>query len=268
MKIFERLSRALREDEPVALATRLDDAHPGAKMIVWEGGFDGHLGSSGLDYAVEAEARARLALGESAIRTFGPDGEPVGVDVRVFIQSFSPKPDMYVFGAIDFSRAMATLGKYLGYRVTVVDARPVFATKQRVPDADEVVVAWPDEFLSGARVSERTALIVLTHDIKFDIPLLQVALKTRAGYIGAMGSRRTHENRVEALRAAGVSEAELARISAPIGLDIGARTPEETALSIGAEIVALRAGRSGGRLRDGSLPVHATPRRTAPLFSS
>jgi xanthine dehydrogenase accessory factor len=151
---------------------------------------------------------------------------------------------------------MARIGKYLGYRVTVVDARPVFATAQRIPDADKVVVAWPDEFLSGARVDDRTAIIVLTHDVKFDLPLLRVALGTAAGYIGAMGSRRTHAARVDGLREAGVSEAALARISAPIGLDIGARTPEETAISIGSEIVALRAGRSGGRLRESSLPVH------------
>jgi xanthine dehydrogenase accessory factor len=268
MTIFERLSRALRADEPVALVTRLDPAHPGAKLIVWEGGVDGNLGSSGLNHAVEAEARARLALGESAVRSFGPEGEPVGVEVRVFIQAFSPKPDMYIFGAIDFSRAMATLGKYLGYRVTVVDARPIFATKQRVPDANEVIVAWPDEFLRSARVSERAALIVLTHDVKFDIPLLLVALRTNAGYIGAMGSRRTHENRVAALREAGACETDLARISATIGLDIGARTPEETALSIGAEIVALRSGRAGGRLRDGKLPVHGAAPQTAPLLSN
>jgi xanthine dehydrogenase accessory factor len=163
---------------------------------------------------------------------------------------------MYVFGAIDFSRAMARIGKYLGYRVTVIDARPVFATKQRIPDADAIVVQWPDEFLQNAPVDERTALIVLTHDVKFDIPILQIALRTKAGYIGAMGSRRTHANRIAALREAGVSEADIARISAPVGLDIGARTPEETAISIVAEIIALRERRAGGRLSEGNLPVH------------
>jgi xanthine dehydrogenase accessory factor len=151
---------------------------------------------------------------------------------------------------------MARIGKYLGYQVTVVDARPVFATKQRLPDADEIVVAWPDEFLSTAPVDKRTALIILTHDVKFDIPVLQMALRTDAGYIGAMGSRRTHANRIEELRRVGITDAELARISAPIGLDIGARTPEETAISIAAEIVALRERRRGGRLSEGTLPVH------------
>jgi xanthine dehydrogenase accessory factor len=254
--IFERLSAALRSDTPVALVTRLDGAHAGAKLLVFADETMGDLGTSGLNVAAAGEARALLAVGETALRSFGEDGEPVGVEVRLFIAAYAPKPNMYVFGAIDFSRAMARIGKYLGYRVTVIDARPIFATKARLPDADEIVVSWPDEFLERAPVDSRTALIILTHDVKFDIPLLQVALRTDAGYIGAMGSRRTHENRVEALRAVGVSESDLARISAPIGLDLGARTPEETAISIAAEIVALREGRRGGRLSEGTLPVH------------
>jgi xanthine dehydrogenase accessory factor len=254
--IFERLAEALHADRPVALVTRLDGAHAGAKLLVFEDEVCGDLGRPLLNAAASREARALLEVGEHALRSFGEDGEPVGVEVRLFIAAYAPKPVMYIFGAIDFSRAMARIGKYLGYRVTVIDARPVFATKQRLPDADEIVVAWPDDFLSKAPVDRRTALIVLTHDVKFDIPLLQVALRTEAGYIGAMGSRRTHANRVEALRQAGVSERDLARISAPIGLDIGARTPEETAISICAEIVALREQRGGGRLSEGSLPVH------------
>jgi xanthine dehydrogenase accessory factor len=254
--IFERLAAALRADAPVALATRLDEVRPGAKLIVDVSGAEGDLGSPGLNFAVEAEARALLAVGENALRTFGCDGEPIGTEARLFIQAFAPKADLYIFGAIDFSRAMARLGKYLGYRVTVIDARPVFATEARIPDADRVVVAWPDEFLASARVEPRTAIVVLTHDTKFDIPLLKVALDTNAGYIGAMGSRRTHAARVELLRAGGVSESDLERICAPVGLDIGARTPEETAISIAAEIVAMRSDRRGGRLRDGSLAVH------------
>lgn len=254
--IFDRLAAALRTDTPVALVTRIDGAQAGAKLLVFADEVLGDLGTPGLNAAAAGEARALLAVGETAMRTFGEDGEPVGVEVRLFIAAYAPKPDMYVFGAIDFSRAMARIGKYLGYRVTVIDARPIFATKQRIPDADEVIVAWPDDFLSKAPVDNRTALIVLTHDVKFDIPLLQVALRTDAGYIGAMGSRRTHANRIEELRRAGISDADLARISAPIGLDIGARTPEETAISIAAEIVAQRERRRGGRLAEGSLPVH------------
>jgi xanthine dehydrogenase accessory factor len=262
--MFDRLAEALRADRPVALVTRLDGAHAGAKLLVFEDASEGDLGAPGLNVAAASEARALLAVGEHALRSFGEQGEPIGVEVRLFIAAYAPKPVMYVFGAIDFSRAMARIGKYLGYHVTVVDARPVFATKQRIPDADEVVVAWPDEFLSRAAVDKRTALIVLTHDIKFDIPLLQVALRTEAGYIGAMGSRRTHANRIEELRRVGTSDADLARISAPIGLDVGARTPEETAISIVAEIVALREGRRGGRLSEGTLPVHNERSPVAP----
>ncbi len=254
--IFERLAHALRTDTPVALVTRLDGAYAGAKLLVLGDEVLGDLGTPGLNAGAAGEARALLAVGENAIRTLGEDGEPVGMEVRLFVAAYAPKPQMYVFGAIDFSRAMARIGKYLGYTVTVIDARPVFATKQRIPDADRIVVQWPDEFLAGAPVDERTALIVLTHDVKFDIPILQIALRSKAGYIGAMGSRRTHANRIAALREAGVSEADIARISAPIGLDVGARTPEETAISIAAEIIALRERRRGGRLSEGTLPVH------------
>jgi xanthine dehydrogenase accessory factor len=258
MTVFERLAQAIRAETPAVLVTRLDDAGIGAKLLVFEDEAFGDLGNAPLTDAATEEARARLFSGEAVVRAFGPEGEPIGVTVRLFIQPFSPKPDMYVFGAVDFSRAMAGIGKYLGYRVTVVDARGIFATKQRIPDADEVIVAWPDEFLSSARVTRRTAIIVLTHDQKFDIPLLDVALRTSAEYIGAMGSRRTHAERIALLRERGVSEASLARISAPIGLDLGARTPEETAISIAAEIIALRSGRSGGRLAASSHPIHAT----------
>jgi xanthine dehydrogenase accessory factor len=262
--MFERFARALAAEEPIASATRIDEAGAGRRLLAGEAEAWGDLGTAGLTYAATGEARALLAAGEKALREFGPDGEPTGVGARLFIEAFAPKPVMYIFGAIDFSRAMASLAKYVGYRVVVVDARPIFATKARVPDADEVVVAWPDEYLAGASVDERTAIVVLTHDPKFDIPLLRVALGTRAGYIGAMGSRRTHANRIAELRAAGLSEAEFARISAPVGLDIGARTPEETAVSIVAEIVALRSQRPGGRLTAGTEPIHAarTPAAT------
>ncbi len=254
--IFDRLAAAIRVDRPAALVTRLDGSAAGAKLVVFADEAFGDLGSPGLTHAATQEARALLAVGETAIRTFGEDGEPVGMDAQLFIQAFAPKPNMYIFGAIDFSRAMARIGKYLGYAVTVIDARPIFATKARIPDADRVVVSWPDEFLGSAPVDERTALIVLTHDVKFDIPLLQVALQTPAGYIGAMGSRRTHAHRIDALRRAGITAAQLARINAPIGLDLGARTPEETAISIAAEIIALREHRRGGRLTENDLPVH------------
>ncbi len=254
---FDRLLGSFRADVPVALATRLDGPEIGEVLAVWKDEQMGSVGTPGLNHAVIEEARALLAQGESEIRTFGSEGEPIGDEVQIFIQSFAPRPNMYIFGAIDFTKAMVRIGKYLGYQVTVVDARPIFATRIRFPEADDVIVEWPDEFLSHAPVDDRTALVILTHDVKFDVPVMEVALKTKAGYIGAMGSRKTQANRFAELRAKGFTEEQLARISAPIGLDIGARTPEETAISIAAEIIAHRSGRSGGRLTNSSNAIHA-----------
>ncbi|MFD4527347.1 XdhC family protein [Streptomyces sp. NPDC058470] len=180
-----------------------------------------------------------------------PDG------TRLFLESFTEPPRLLIFGAIDHAGALARLGTFLGYRVTVCDARPVFATPARFPDAHEVVVDWPHRWLSGTRVDGRTVICVLTHDPKFDIPLLEVALHTDAGYIGAMGSRRTHEDRLRRLREAGVDERALARLRSPIGLDLGGRTPEETAVSIAAEIIALREGGTGRSLTETLAPIHA-----------
>ena len=164
----------------------------------------------------------------------------------MFVESYAPPPRMLVFGAIDFAAAVARIGSFLGYRVTVCDARAVFATARRFPDADEVVVEWPHRYLGrGRQVDERTVICVLTHDPKFDVPLLEVALRTPAWYVGAMGSRRTHDDRLDRLREAGMTEDELARLRSPIGLDLGARTPEETAVSVAAEIVAGRWGGTG-----------------------
>jgi xanthine dehydrogenase accessory factor len=165
---------------------------------------------------------------------------------------------MVIFGAVDFTAALARVAKVLGYHVTVCDARPVFATRARFPMADDVVVAWPDRYLGeiGAALGPRDAVCVLTHDPKFDVPAIVGALRTGVGYLGAMGSRRTSEERDVRLRAAGVDPAALARVMAPIGLDIGARTPEETAVSICAEIIALRTGRVAPSLRDQDGPIH------------
>jgi xanthine dehydrogenase accessory factor len=151
-----------------------------------------------------------------------------------------PRARMYVFGAVDHAAAVARVGGLLGYQVTVCDARPRFLTRERFPEPDELVVAWPHEFLRGAYVDERTAICVLTHDHKFDVPVLQAALASPAGYIGALGGKKTNADREERLRAEGVGDEELARIHAPIGLDIGARTPEEVAVAVAAQIVALR----------------------------
>ena len=193
--------------------------------------------------------------------TYGPDGQRRGAGMEVFVASYAPRPRMLVFGAIDFAAALARQGSFLGYRVTVCDARPVFATRARFPTADEVVVEWPHRYLAAlsdaGEIDGRTVICVLTHDPKFDVPLLEVALRLpEVGYVGAMGSRRTHDDRMERLREAGLTEAELARLSSPIGLDLGARTPEETAVSIAAEIIARRWGGGGRPLTEVEGRIH------------
>ncbi len=255
---------ALATQSPVAVATVVEGPNVGGKLLVTPENHVGTAGNEDLDRAVVEAARGMLEGGRTGMRHYGPRGQRRMEDVAVFIQSFAPPPRMYVFGAIDFASAVARVGKFMGYRVTVCDARPVFATRERFPTADEVVVAWPDEFLKTAEVDARTVICVLTHDPKFDVPVLKAALKTPAGYIGAMGSRRTHNNRTARLKEEGVTEGELARISSPIGLDIGARTPEETAVAIAAEIIALRTGHSGGRLSERSGPIHAPQPDTGP----
>lgn len=264
LNIFvERLQTGLAQavdegmEQLLALAVRLNGPQAGSRLCVFSERASGSLGNAQLDATVTAEARAVIASDRPQIRTYGEAGEPHGA-VQVFLQRVAPAPQMYVFGAIDFTHAMVHAGKFLGFAVTVCDARPAFATPQRFPDADRVAVRWPDDFLRDAPVDERTALIVLTHDEKFDIPLLLAAVQSRAGYIGVMGSRRTHARRVEQLKAAGATDAQLARLSAPIGLDIGARTPQETAISIAAELIALKHGRLGGRLTSGSGPIRGT----------
>jgi len=209
-----------------------------------------------LDQAVDDDARGMLAQGRTGVRRYGPDGERRLDDLSVFVQSFAPPPRLLVFGAIDFAAAVARVGKFLGYRVTVCDARPVFATASRFPDADEVVIEWPHRFMARTATDERTVICVLTHDPKFDVPLLEVALRLPAAYIGAMGSRRTHEDRLARLREVGLDEDQLARLRSPIGLDLGARTPEETAVAIAAELIQLRWGGSGQPLTVTSGRIH------------
>ena len=221
----------------------------------------GSLGSERADSAVVDDVRGLLAAGETELITYGPDGQRRGQGMRVFAASFAPRPRMLVFGAIDFAAAVARLGGFLGYRVTVCDARGVFATRTRFPDAYDVVVDWPHRYLAAeveaGRIDGRTVICVLTHDPKFDVPVLEIALRLpEVGYIGAMGSRQTHDERVERLREAGLTEVEIDRLSSPIGLDLGARTPEETAVSIAAEIVGRRWGGHGGRLSELSGRIH------------
>lgn len=222
-----------------------------------DGGHEGGLGGHPeLDRTAVAEARAMLDAGRTGTLTIGADGSQCGQPLTLLVESSVPPPRMIVFGAIDFASALVRAGKFLGYHVTVCDARPVFATEARFPDADELVVDWPHRYLATTGVDARTVLCVLTHDAKFDVPLLEAALKLPVAYVGAMGSRRTHLERNDRLREAGVTELELARLHSPIGLDLGARTPEETALSIAAEIVADRRGGSGVPLTGAHTPIH------------
>jgi xanthine dehydrogenase accessory factor len=252
---------AVRAGTPLAVATVV--AGPGevsARRVIWadpDRASQGALGSGDrLDEAVDDDARGMIAQGTTGVRRYGPDGERRLDDLSVFVQSFTPPPQMLVFGAIDFAAAVARAGKFLGYRVTVCDARPVFATASRFPDADEVVTDWPHRYLAGIDTDARTVICVLTHDPKFDVPLLEVALRRPAAYIGAMGSRRTHEDRLARLREAGLTPDELARLRSPIGLDLGARTPEETAVAIAAELIQLRWGGSGQPLTATSGRIH------------
>jgi len=225
---------------------------PGRGLLVRaDGTYQGTLGDPELDRGAVGETRALLESGRTATVAVRC-GEPL----TLLVESSVPPPRMLVFGAIDFAAALVRIGAFLGYSVTVCDARPVFATPARFPDADEVVVDWPHRYLDRTPVDGRTVVCVLTHDPKFDVPLLTRALELPLAYVGAMGSRRTHEDRLGRLRAAGVSEARLARLHSPIGLDLGARTPEETALSIAAEITAHRRGGSGVPLTGAHTPIH------------
>ncbi|WP_406112589.1 XdhC family protein [Streptomyces sp. NBC_01014] len=251
---------AAARGEPVALARVLDGAGEltGAAELLLvrpDGSYTSGLGS-GDDPGLAAQARALLDLGRTGVCEVPESSARCGGDVTLFVESNVPPARMIVFGAVDFAGALVRVGKLLGFHVTLCDARGVFATRTRFPEADEVVVEWPDRYLRDTATDERTVLCVLTHDAKFDVPLLEVALRLPVAYVGAMGSRRTHEDRLVRLREAGVSQRQLARLRSPIGLDLGGRTPEETAVSIGAEIVAVRRGGSGLPLAGERGPIH------------
>ncbi|MEI8001901.1 MAG: XdhC/CoxI family protein [Actinomycetes bacterium] len=260
--IYEVLRDTLRADDPVALATVTEGPGLGAKILVRPGAaVVGTLGDPDLDRVVARDSLAELDAGLTSTRHYGAHGEARAREVTVFVESFAPAPRLIIFGAVDFTAALARAGKLLGFRVTVCDARTVFATPRRFPMADEVVNDWPDRHLAtvAGRLGPRDAVCVLTHDAKFDVPAIVAAAATSVGYIGAMGSRRTHATRVERLREAGLTDADLARVMAPIGLDIGSRTPEETAVAVCAEIIANRSGVVVPNLRDGTGPIHRPP---------
>jgi xanthine dehydrogenase accessory factor len=264
--LFERYAALLRAELPVALATVIDGPHVGAKLLVEPDRPPiGTLGHPELDRVVARDALAELEAAQSGVRNYGPEGQTTPEDlvdqptVRIFVESHAPPPQMWIFGAVDFTAALARVAKVLGYRVVVCDAREVFATTRRFPMADEVKVTWPQPVFDehGHELGSRDAVCILTHDPKFDVPAVRGALATRVGYIGVMGSRSTHERRTERLIEAGVTPDELGRLMSPIGLDIGARTPEETAVSICAEIIARRTGRNVPSLRDGAGAIHS-----------
>ncbi|MGI3785653.1 MAG: XdhC family protein [Janthinobacterium lividum] len=251
---------------PVAVATVVRHPDPsvvGRRLVVRpDRRPTGTLGSSRRDDAVVDDARGLLGVGQPGVLTYGPGGERRGEGLEVFVATYAPRPRMLVFGATDHAAAVAATGSFLGYRVTVCDARPVFATTSRFPTADEVVVDWPHRYLRGQAESglldDRTVVCVLSHDPKFDVPVLEVALRLPTlGYVGAMGSRRTAERTRAALRTLGLTERELGGLSSPIGLDLGARTPEETAVSVAAEIIAARQGHGALPLRLVDGPIHS-----------
>jgi xanthine dehydrogenase accessory factor len=262
-EVEDATEAALRDGAAFALATVVEGLGVGAKLLVRPGHpVIGTLGQPDLDRVVARDAEGELDAGTTDLRRYGRHGEARQDEVVVFVESFVPAPRLLVFGAVDFTAALVRVAKVLGYHVTVCDARAVFATPRRFPLADEVVVDRPDRLLDGRgdTLTGRDAVCVLTHDHKLDVPAILAALRTDVGYLGAMGSRRTHAERTALLREAGATDADLARVHGPIGLDLGARTPEETAVAICAEIIAARTGRSDVRpLRDTEGPIHARP---------
>ncbi len=257
--IYSALAEALRTRRAVALVSVIEGPNTGAKLLVEQGaGALGTLGDPGLDGVAERDALDDLATASDSTRTYGPAGEADREEVRVFVESFAPPPMMVILGAADFTAALASVAKVIGFHVVVCDARAAFATTARFPMADEVVNAWPDKYLASVagRLGERDAVCVLTHDQKFDVPAIVTALGTAVGYVGVMGSRKTHARRLSLLAEAGVDEEGLGRLRAPIGLDLGSRTPGETAVAVCAEIVAARSARDGRPLRDTTGSIH------------
>lgn len=267
--LYEKFGSLVRAQSPVALCTVIDGPGIGNKLLIssTEGSENvlGSLGHPDLDRVVTRDAIGELEAGRTGIRHYGPQGQATPEDlvdtpsISVFIESFSPPPQMWIFGAVDFTAALGRVAKVLGYRVTVCDAREIFATKRRFPMADEVVVSWPTPMFErrGSTLGPRDAVCILTHDPKFDVPAIQGALATSVGYIGVMGSRKTHAKRLERLADVGIDQPhDLERLMSPIGLDLGGRTPEETAIAICAEIIAIRTGRSAASLRTTHGAIH------------
>jgi xanthine dehydrogenase accessory factor len=245
VSVFEELRTIVEEGGRAVVLTVVSGADTGAKLLVREDG------ATVGDGPAELAGLARDALRRGRSHVIAEQGRTVFADV------FGPPPRLLVYGAVDTAEALCRAAKLLGWTAIVADARARFATRERIPSADELIVAWPDETLAQVQPDSNTAVVVLTHDDKFDLPMLVGTLATDACYIGALGSRRNQERRRGLLLEEGVSEADLERISGPCGLDLGADSPAETALSMLAEILAVRAGREGGRLRTSRERIHA-----------
>lgn len=231
---------------PVATATAITGDLAGRRVVVTGSDVSGSFGTEQLDQKVATATREQLAAEMSLVRTVSAG--PSMLDV--FIEVYPPRPRLVILGAVHIAQALIELSRPFGFETIVIDARATLANRERFPDVDTLIVAWPDEGLAEVEVATRDAIVVLTHDPKFDEPALVSALQTEAGYIGAVGSRKTSIERRERLEAHGVTDAEMGRIHGPIGLDIGGKSPAEMALSILAEIIAVRYGKSGSPLKD------------------
>jgi xanthine dehydrogenase accessory factor len=260
---WSRVQEHIADANPAAWVRRLGNG--GGYLFVTADAVEcvAHFEPLGVHHAAVDEARAMLAAGADGVRAFGPNGEPVGDAEQIFVQTIAVRPTLYIVGAVDFAGSLIDVGALMGYRTVLVDPREAFASRARFPNADAILVDWPDEALAEERFDERSAIVVLTHDAKFDVPFLCMALARAPGYIGVLGSRATHARRVAALREHAIDDAQLARLHAPVGLDIGARTPIEVAISIMAEVVAVRNGRSGGRLAHAQGPIRGPLRTVA-----
>ena len=251
MSVFAELRRVVEEGGRAVVLTVVAGENVGAKLLVREDG------TTVGDGPAELAALAQDALRTGRSHVLELDG------LTVFADVYAPPPRLLVYGAVDTAEALCRAAKLLGWTTIVADARARFATRERLPSPDEIVVAWPEEALAQLQPDIGTAVVVLTHDDKFDLPALQAALSTEAFYVGALGSRRNQERRRERLLEAGVAAADIDRIAGPCGLDLGAESPAETALSILAEILASRAGRAGGSLKNARSRIHAEPTQPA-----
>lgn len=246
MEWYEAVAAAVRAGRPVGVATVLSGPRAlGAKMLIFpDGRRIGALGLGQVDDAVSADCSAALRDERADTRTYVDAGE----EFQVFLESHVPSPTLVIVGAGHTSIPLSAMARIAGYRVVLIDARSAFASAERFPDVDEIIVDWPHRVLSEREITSSTYVAVLSHDSKFEDPLLPVLLKSPARYIGVIGSRKTQVARRDRLREAGFGESDLARLRGPIGLDLGAISPEEIAISILAEMVAARHGRPGGSL--------------------